>query len=169
MNYRNELSIFNTKLPWGSIIWNKCVNFELHAKNHTSSSSGNNCAFWSHLQCSNRNLGQTSLLLNKLPQLNLYSEWVTKGLHLVLERAISVTMEHDLPIPGCSVVLSLEPLYGCPNCLFPKRYVTRCSHPTKLCLWTYYKVMFVNSQVPSPPFPSATTKKGGCVLFWSLT
>lgn len=161
MNYRNrnELSILNTKLPWESIIWNKNINFELHVKNHTSSSTGNNYAFWSCLQCSSSSLGQTCLLVNKL-QLNLHSVRVTKGLHFLLERAMSVTMEHDFPFPGSRTVLSLEPLHGCPNCSFPKRYVTRHLHTTKC---------FVNSQVPSPPFPSATTKKGGSVLFWSLT
>lgn len=94
---------------------NKYVNFELHAKNHTSSSTANNYVFWS-LQCSSQNLGQACLLVNKLPQLNLHSVRVTKGLHFVLERAISVTMERDLPFPGYSTVLSLEPLNGCPNC-----------------------------------------------------
>lgn len=58
------------------------------------SSIANNYAFWSVLQCSSRNLGWICLLANKLLQLNLGSVRVPKGLHFLLERAISVTVEH---------------------------------------------------------------------------
>lgn len=99
MNYRNtnELSTSNINLHLESIIWNKNVTLSYMVKiiiKTLSSSTGNNYAVWSLLQSSSRNLGWICLLINKLLQLNLHSVRVPKGLHFLLERATSVTMEY---------------------------------------------------------------------------